>query len=123
MQLSARLRSTALQSWEALTGLCGSEPSPPTHGDRMPNDIDDLLLAGDSTIEDLMTLAKKLPNRTSPGPRSRRSHGLRRRGRWRPERLRREGGQGSAEDGEGAGSEAELRLNGTRERWDQNGPH
>ena len=26
VQLSARLRSTALQSWEALTGLCGSEP-------------------------------------------------------------------------------------------------
>ena len=27
----------------------------------MPNDIDDILLAGDSTIEDLMALAKKLP--------------------------------------------------------------
>jgi hypothetical protein len=27
----------------------------------MPNDIDDVFLAGESTIEDLMALAKKLP--------------------------------------------------------------
>jgi hypothetical protein len=67
----------------------------------MPDDLNDLLLASDATIEELMALAKKLPTERIQVLALAAALAYVAEDGGVPNAFRRKGGQGGAEDGQG----------------------